>query len=87
VLFAFRRFAHDPQGILTAVHQFTLVGIELVANTSQSRVGICQRLGCHAELSIAAFTDSEHRDTPGMFYDPELAFGHVQSLAHREGRT
>jgi hypothetical protein len=38
-------------------------------------------------LSIAAFTDSEHRDTPGMFYDPELAFGHVQSLAHREGRT
>jgi hypothetical protein len=38
-------------------------------------------------LSVAAFADSECCDATSMFNDPQFAIGHVQSLAHREGRS
>ncbi len=68
-LLVFRRLSHDPQGILAAVHRLALVGIELCLN-----VGIF-------ELSVAALTDTDGRR--GLLYDPQLALGHVQSLAYR----
>ena len=82
-LLSFGGFAHGPQGVLTAVHRLALVGIELLLD---SRLRI-PHVGVSRELSIAVFADSEHRDVPSSLYDSELAFGHVQSLAHREGRT
>ncbi len=82
-----RRFANDPQSVLTAVYWLAFVGIKLVANTGKSRVVVCQRLGRHTKLSVAAFADSECCDATSMFNDPQFAIGHVQSLAHREGRS
>ena len=83
-LFAFGRLAHDPQGVLTAVYRLACMRVELVADTSESSVGVYGRFRCCLELGIAAFTNSEHWDMPGLFYDSQLAFGHVQSLAHRK---
>jgi len=86
-LFAFRRFPHDPQRVLAAVYGLALVGVKMVANTSQGRVRVRQRLDCHSELSVAALADSKHRNPPGTFYDSKIALGHVQSLAHLAGRA
>ena len=71
-LLSFRGFAHDPQGVLTAVHRLTLVGIKLRLNISI------------LELGIAALTHADGRRS--LFDDPQFALGHIQSLAHREGQ-
>ena len=70
-LFVFCGFAHDPQRVLAAVHPFAFVGIEL-----------CLDIGVF-ELSVAPLADADSRR--GLLYNPQLAFRHVQSLAHREG--
>jgi hypothetical protein len=80
-LFVLSRFAHDPQGILTTIHRFALVGIELPLD---SRLRI-PAVGIAGELCVAPFADSECRDVSGSLYDPKIALGHIQSLAHREG--
>ena len=78
-LLIFRGFLYDPHSILAAVHQPTLVGIELCRN-------IWLRIKqVRLELRIAAFTDADSRGS--TFYDSELALGHVRSLAHGEGRA
>jgi hypothetical protein len=71
LLLSVRRFAHDPQSVLAAIYRLALVGIELCLN-----IGVFK-------LSIAALTYADSRR--GLLYDPQLALGHVQSLAHREG--
>lgn len=71
-LLAFRRLVYDPQSVLAAIHRLALVGIELCLN-----IGIL-------ELSVAALTHADGRR--GLLYDPQLALGHVQSLAHLGGR-
>jgi hypothetical protein len=38
-----------------------------------------------SELCVASFADSEHRNVSDPLYDPKIPFGHVQSLAYREG--
>jgi len=86
-LLVFRRFTHDPHGILAAVHRLARVGVKLVANTCQACVFIDHHFNCYTELRVAAFTHSEHRNTSGPFYDTELALGHVKSLAHLAGRA
>jgi hypothetical protein len=47
-LLAFRGFSHYPQRVLAAVYRLALVGIELVANTCQSRICVSQSLGSSA---------------------------------------
>jgi len=72
-LFIFRRFAHDPQGVLATVYQFALVGVEFCLN-----IGIF-------ELSVAplAYADSWRR----LFDDPQFALRHNRSLAHLAGKA
>ncbi len=76
-LLVFCGFAHDPQGVLAAVHRFALMGIEPCLNIRirNKQVGL--------ELRIATFADSD--EWRGAFHDPQLALGHVQSVAHSEG--
>jgi hypothetical protein len=71
VLFAFGRFAHDPQSILAAVYGLALVGIEL---------------GLHIgtrELGIATFAHTDGREV--SLYDSQIALRHDCSLAHLVG--
>lgn len=75
-LLAFRGFAHDPQGVLTAVHQFALVGIERGEDRSQPIA---------FELGIAVLADTDKGR--GALHDPQLAFLHDCSLAHPTGRA
>jgi len=84
-LLSVRRFSHDPQSVLAAVHRLALVGVELVADTGQSRICVGQSLGYYIKLCVAAFADAERRDTPGMFYDPKFTLLHDCSLAHPAG--
>jgi hypothetical protein len=42
-------------------------------------------LGIAGELCVTPFADAECRDVSDSLYDPEIAFGHIQSLAHRGG--
>ena len=72
-LFAFRSFAHDPQGVLAAVHGLALVGVELCLN-----IGIL-------ELRVAPFAYADGRR--GLFHDPQFALCHDCSLAHPAGRA
>ena len=72
-LLVFGRFAHYPQGVLTAVYRLALVGIELRLN-----VGCIRKAGL--ELSVAPFADADGRRA--WFYDPQLALLHDCSLAH-----
>ena len=74
--------AHDPQGVLAAIHQFALVGIERRPEFG-FRVIFQGLIGM--ELRIAAFADAKsHRRA---LYDPKIAFLHDRSLAHRQGRA
>jgi hypothetical protein len=84
-LLPFGGLAHDAQCILAAIHWLARMCVKLVADTSQGSVGVYGRFECRLELGIAAFTNSERWDMPGLFYDSQLAFGHVQILAHWEG--
>jgi hypothetical protein len=67
-LFIVGCFAHDPQGVLTAIKRLTLVGIKLCLN-----VGIF-------ELSVAPFTNADGGRR--LFYHPQFALLHDLSLAH-----
>ena len=82
-LFTFRGFAYDPQSILATVQRLALVSVELLLD---GRLGI-PHVGVSRELGVATFTDSHHRNIPASLYDPKIAFRHIQSLAHREGRA
>jgi hypothetical protein len=77
-LLAFRSFAHNPKGVLAAVHRHACVGIEPRFNI-EFRIG---RIGL--ELSIAALT---HADGWwwGFLYDPQPSVRHDCSLAHPAG--
>jgi hypothetical protein len=72
-LLFFRRLAHDPQSILTAVYRLALVGIELCLN-----IGIL-------ELSVAPFAYAD--GWMALLYDPQFALLHDCSLAHSVGRA
>jgi hypothetical protein len=75
-----RRFAHDPQGVLTTVHWLTLVNEEQCFN-------LCGRVWqVGFELSVAPFTyaDGWRR---GFLYDPQFALRHDCSLAHWTGKA
>ena len=71
-LSAFGGFAHDPQGVLAAVHWLALVGIKLCLNIIA------------LELSVASFADAE--SWMGLLYNPKFSFRHDSSLAHPAGR-
>ena len=79
-LFAFCGFPHDPQRVLTAVHQLALVSIELRPNIGawRGKAGL--------ELSIAPFTYADGWKW-GFLYDPQFALPHDCSLAHLVGRA
>jgi len=79
-LFVFGGFSHDPQGVLAAVHRLALVGGERLY---YFRIRLLPRAFVRLELLIASLTDADSRR--GLFDDPQLAFCHAQSLAHREG--
>ena len=77
-----RCFVDDPQCILAAVHRFALVNGERLHYFG---VRLLPRPFIGPELLVATLT---HTDSWGRFlYDPQTALGHVQSLAHREGRA
>ena len=71
-LFAFCGFPHDPQRVLTAVHQLALVSIELRPNIGawRGKAGL--------ELGIAGFADSNNRRD--SFYKSQLPFRHESSF-------
>ena len=71
-LLVFRGFAHDSQGILTAIQRFALVGIELCLNISI------------LELSAASFAYADGRRA--LLHDSQFALPHYCSLAHLAGR-
>jgi hypothetical protein len=77
-LLTFRRFAHDPQRVLAAVHRLALVGFKLGGNIG-SRIMLAR-----FELSIAAFAHSDNRRR-GFFNDPQTPVRHEASLAHMAG--
>ena len=79
-LLAFSGFTHDTQGVLAAIHPLAFMGIEQF-DDFRLRVNLCGSAGL--ELRIAALAHAD--DRRGLLYDPQLALGHVQSLAHREG--
>ena len=81
-LFAFRRFAHDPQGVLTAVYGLALMGIELCSHFG-FRIIFCWLM--RLKLKIAVFTDADGNWS--TFYDPKVALLHDCSLAHLAGRA
>jgi hypothetical protein len=74
-LLAFGRFADDPQRVLTAVYEFTLVGFVLGCNVGY-RIMLTR-----FELGIAAFADTDNRGW-GFFDDPQSSVCHDASLAH-----
>ena len=67
------RFAHDSQGVLTAIGQRAFVGVKLCLN-----IGI-------PELGVASFAYADRRR--GSLYDPQFALRHDCSLAHLAGRA
>ena len=69
-LFIVGRFAHDPQGILAAVGQFALMGIER---------GLNFLLRFALKLRVTALANANHRR--GLLYDSQLALWHNLSLA------
>jgi hypothetical protein len=82
-LFSFRGFAHDPQRVLNAVHQFAPVGSE---HLRDFRIRVIPRKLSGLELSVASFTHADDRGRR-LSYDPKFALRHVQSLAHRDGSS
>jgi hypothetical protein len=77
-LLAFRGFAHDPQGVLTAVYELALVGIELCPNVGFGKQNAGLKLG------IAAFANT-YGGERSFLHDPQFALLHDSSLAHRIG--
>ncbi len=69
-LFIFGRFPHYPQGILAAVGQFALMGIER---------GFDFLLRFGLELRVITLAKANH--LRGLFYDFQLALWHDPSLA------
>jgi hypothetical protein len=72
-LLIFGSFAHHAQGVLAAIGQLALVGVER---------GLDCLWGIALELGIAAFAYSE-QGRLGI-YDSQSAFSHAASLAHGE---
>jgi hypothetical protein len=68
---------------LAAIHRLALVGVELVLD---GRLCI-STIRVTGKLFVAPLADSKRRNVPDSLYDPKIAFGHVQSLAHLEGRS
>ena len=71
-------FTHDPQRVLTAVHEFAFMGIELCLN-----IGVWIRKA-RLELSIAPLA---HADgwCRGSLDDPQAFVLHDRSLPHSGG--
>ena len=66
---------------MTAVNRLALVSVELALDG-----GLCiSPVGVSGELRVTSFADPEGRNVSSSLYDPEIALGHLQSLAHREG--
>ena len=65
-LLIFGRFAHDPQGVLTAVEGLTIMGLKRSVNLGFSTV----------ELRATSFADGEI-----LFHDPQFSLRHEDSLA------
>ena len=80
-LLAFCGFAHDPQGVLAAIHRVALVASERLYDF---RIRIFPHWLTRFELTVAAFANA---DGGGWYfpYDPQLALFHDRSLSHREG--
>jgi hypothetical protein len=81
-LLVFRRFTHDPDGILAAVYRLALVGIE-------RRLDFLLRvtLGCLARLELGIATFAYADGWERRFYDPQFALLHDCSLTHQAGRA
>jgi hypothetical protein len=76
-LLVFGSFAHDPQRVLAAVHRFTDVTSELLANFLYRVAG---KMAIRLELAIAAFAYAEGRSSI-ISHDPQFALCHEYSLA------
>jgi hypothetical protein len=76
-LFPFRRLAHDPRGILAAICQLALMGIELGLHIG---FGVIFEDFIGMELRIAEFTDTEGNRS--SFYDTQFPLLHGFSLAY-----
>ena len=82
-LLVFGCFAHDAQGVLTAVHDLAYVGIKLRPDRSSS---ICPQF-CR-ELCIAPFANSEGGNILNTLHEAKhLGIWHEASLTEAERRT
>jgi hypothetical protein len=80
-------FADDPQGVLTAVDGFALMGVELLLNR-----GLCFRLPtaprlANWKLRVAGLAHAQDGNVLGFLYDSQFALWHDRSLAHQGGRA
>ncbi|PYX82528.1 MAG: hypothetical protein DMG70_14530 [Acidobacteria bacterium] len=73
-LLTFCGLSHDSQGVLAAIDQLALMGVELFLDGG---LGI-PHLGVSPELRVTAFTDSEHRNVPNSFHDPKITLWHIK---------
>jgi hypothetical protein len=86
-LLVFRRFAHDPQGVLAAVYRLACMNVELLLNATCGFGEVAKSMSVCGELCIASFTDAENWNIFCPLYDSEFAVGHSRSLAHPGGRA
>jgi hypothetical protein len=84
-LFAFGRFAHDPQGVLTAVYRLAGMCVELFCNIQLP----CWPYDPARSLKrfIAADTCAQKSAFGVVLHDPQFALRHDCSLAHLAGRA
>ena len=75
-LLTFGGFAHDPQGILTAVHGLALVSIKPSLDRILSTAALPRGCGSAANCALQRSTDAEQEDAFGFLYDPEFALLH-----------
>ena len=80
MLFAFRGFPHDPESVLTAVHQSALMSSELVLEVIRRSLDSMDHIRRHFELLIAVRTDCEVGCRAHTLYDSHGAFFHAFSL-------
>ena len=81
-LLVFCGLADDSQGVLAAVYEFALVGIERCLDFF---LCVIWRRVARLKLRIAAFADAYSREW-GL-HDSQLTFLHDRSLAHLAGRA
>ena len=80
-LFVLGCFTHDSQGVLAAIHELALVGVELLLDAGFNRRS---ERGHGAKLHVAILADAELRR---FSHDPKFSLFHDPSLRRPPNRS